>query len=151
MTRPRFNRILLKLSGEALMGQGQFGIDPDLSPAAFATWQRGISVVDLRAFSKALSSGEFRRDNADEYAWDALTDATLLDPAERTGADLRAIVHGVSPHRDDLAIMRNAPLPAGEHQAHLQLWRRGAGEIRTWLGGATGPLAQFTATAWRSR
>ena len=29
MTRQRFNRILLKLSGEALMGQGQFGIDPD--------------------------------------------------------------------------------------------------------------------------
>lgn len=29
MTRPRFNRILLKLSGEALMGQGQFGIDPE--------------------------------------------------------------------------------------------------------------------------
>src|SRR4029450_3536536 len=28
MTRPRFSRILLKLSGEALMGQGQFGIDP---------------------------------------------------------------------------------------------------------------------------
>ena len=27
MTRPRFNRILLKLSGEALMGTGQFGID----------------------------------------------------------------------------------------------------------------------------
>ena len=29
MTLPRFNRILLKLSGEALMGPGQFGIDPD--------------------------------------------------------------------------------------------------------------------------
>jgi len=28
MTRPRFNRILLKLSGEALMGDEQFGIDP---------------------------------------------------------------------------------------------------------------------------
>jgi uridylate kinase len=28
MTRPRFNRILLKLSGEALMGKGQFGIEP---------------------------------------------------------------------------------------------------------------------------
>ena len=28
MTRPHFNRILLKLSGEALIGQGQFGIDP---------------------------------------------------------------------------------------------------------------------------
>ncbi len=29
MTRPRFNRILLKLSGEALMGSGQQSIDPD--------------------------------------------------------------------------------------------------------------------------
>src|SRR5262245_23272284 len=29
MTRPRFNRILLKLSGEVLMGNSQFGIDPD--------------------------------------------------------------------------------------------------------------------------
>ena len=29
MNRPRFNRILLKLSGEVLMGEGQFGIDPD--------------------------------------------------------------------------------------------------------------------------
>ena len=28
MPRPRFNRILLKLSGEALMGEGPFGIDP---------------------------------------------------------------------------------------------------------------------------
>ena len=28
MIRPRFHRILLKLSGEALMGPGQFGIDP---------------------------------------------------------------------------------------------------------------------------
>src|SRR6188768_2766919 len=29
MDRPRFKRILLKLSGEVLMGNGQFGIDPD--------------------------------------------------------------------------------------------------------------------------
>ncbi|MCL6682579.1 UMP kinase [Sphingomonas alba] len=29
MTRPKFKRILLKLSGEALMGQGQFGIDTE--------------------------------------------------------------------------------------------------------------------------
>jgi uridylate kinase len=29
MTRPSFQRILLKLSGEALMGPNQFGIDPD--------------------------------------------------------------------------------------------------------------------------
>ncbi|MEO1045338.1 MAG: UMP kinase [Pseudomonadota bacterium] len=29
MTEKRFNRILLKLSGEALMGEGAFGIDPE--------------------------------------------------------------------------------------------------------------------------
>jgi uridylate kinase len=29
MTRPTFRRILLKLSGEVLMGSGQFGIDPE--------------------------------------------------------------------------------------------------------------------------
>ncbi|MGC6329099.1 UMP kinase [Rhizorhabdus sp. FW153] len=29
MDQPRFKRILLKLSGEVLMGQGQFGIDPE--------------------------------------------------------------------------------------------------------------------------
>ena len=29
MTLPRFNRILLKLSGEALMGANGFGIDPE--------------------------------------------------------------------------------------------------------------------------
>jgi uridylate kinase len=28
--RPRFKRVLLKLSGEALMGEGSFGIDPDV-------------------------------------------------------------------------------------------------------------------------
>ncbi len=29
MSRPRFNRILLKLSGEAMMGSSQLGIDPE--------------------------------------------------------------------------------------------------------------------------
>lgn len=30
MTQPAYRRILLKLSGEALMGRGEFGIDPDV-------------------------------------------------------------------------------------------------------------------------
>jgi len=105
----------------------------------------------LPCLVRRAALAQIRCDRADEYAWDALTDADLLHPTERTGADLRAAVHGVSPHRDELAILRNAPLPAGEHQAHLQMWRRGAQEIRTWLAGATGPLAEFTATAWRNR
>ncbi|MCA1748631.1 MAG: UMP kinase [Parasphingopyxis sp.] len=31
MSRPRYERILLKLSGEALMGEGPFGIDPEVT------------------------------------------------------------------------------------------------------------------------
>jgi hypothetical protein len=105
----------------------------------------------LPCLVRRAALARIRRDDAVHYAWDALTDAALLDPAERTGADLRALVHGVSPHRDELAIIRNAPLPSGEHESHLRLWRRGAEEIRTWLGAADGPLARFTATAWRNQ
>src|SRR6266540_2047860 len=90
-----------------------------------------------------------KQDRADEYAWDVLTERDLLNPTERTCADLRATIHGVNPYRDELDIIRNAPLPAGEHRAHLDLWRRGAEEMRSWLANATGPVAQFTATAWR--
>ena len=46
MTRPRFNRILLKLSGEALMGPGQFGIDPQ-------------TVTDMAAEVKAAKDAGF--------------------------------------------------------------------------------------------
>ena len=48
MPRPRFNRILLKLSGEVLMGQGAFGIDP-------ATVARVASeIADARAAGHEL-------------------------------------------------------------------------------------------------
>ena len=99
---------------------------------------------------RRASLARLGQDHGDDYAWDALTCPELLDPAMRTGADLRAIVHGVSPDRDELDIIRNAPLPPGEHDVYLQLWRRGAEEIRAWLAGGAGPLAQLTATAWRS-
>ena len=46
MTRPRVNRILLKLSGEALMGPGQFGIDPQ-------------TVTDMAAEVKAAKDAGF--------------------------------------------------------------------------------------------
>ena len=46
MTRPRFNRILLKLSGEALMGPVQFGIDPQ-------------TVTDMAAEVKAAKDAGF--------------------------------------------------------------------------------------------
>ena len=33
-TRPRYRRILLKLSGEALLGSRQYGVDPDFCALA---------------------------------------------------------------------------------------------------------------------
>ena len=38
MKRPAFKRILLKLSGEVLMGSGDFGIDPDWVEAVLFAW-----------------------------------------------------------------------------------------------------------------
>jgi uridylate kinase len=53
MPRPRFNRILLKLSGEALMGEGQFGIDP----AAVAGLAEEIKAARERCQSLCLVVG----------------------------------------------------------------------------------------------
>ncbi len=35
-TQPRYKRVLLKLSGEALMGEHDFGIDPKVRPYGYA-------------------------------------------------------------------------------------------------------------------
>ena len=53
MTRPRFNRILLKLSGEALMGAGQFGIDQD----AVASLAQEVKAARDQAFELCLVIG----------------------------------------------------------------------------------------------
>ncbi len=53
MTRPRFNRILLKLSGEALMGAGQFGIDQD----AVASLAQEVKAARDQGFELCLVIG----------------------------------------------------------------------------------------------
>lgn len=105
----------------------------------------------LPCLVRRAALARIHRDDAATYSWDALHDDSLLHPDRRTGADLRALVHGVNPSRDDLSLLRNSPLPAGEHQQHLQLWRRGAAEIRAWLANADGALAELTTTSWGSR
>ena len=59
MTRPRFNRILLKLSGEALMGEGQFGIDPDT--VARLAEEIKAAVGDGRALCLVVGGGNIFR------------------------------------------------------------------------------------------
>lgn len=80
----------------------------------------------------------------DNYAWDALTEAALLDRRRRRGADLRAVVTGAFADRPDRDVLANGPLPSGERVAFTGVWRRGITELRTWLtAGAQGELAKL--------
>ena len=79
----------------------------------------------------------------DPYSWDVLSDDSVLNPRLRRGADLRAILNGVFADRPDRDVLRNGPLPSGDRQAFLGVWRRGNQELRDWLTtGATGRLKQ---------
>jgi 7-cyano-7-deazaguanine synthase in queuosine biosynthesis len=160
ITNPLVNPYRLRTKGEMLADCGNPGLLHHLAPASISCahpetprWRRhpqGNCGYCLPCLVRRASLAHTGRDHSDEYAWDALTDPELLDPALRTSADLRALVQGVNPDRDELAIIRNAPLPPGEHHAYLSLWRRGAEEIRNWLTGGTGLLAQLTETVWRN-
>jgi hypothetical protein len=80
----------------------------------------------------------------DAYAWDVLSEGGLLDRRTRRGADLRAVIAGAFAGRPDSDALRNGPLPAGEREAFVGVWRRGLAEIRTWLTtGAKGDLAEL--------
>lgn len=82
-------------------------------------------------------------DGPQGYAWDALSGQGLLDRHTRRAADLRAVITGVYADRPDREILRNGPIPNGEHRDFLRVWRDGLAEIRAWLGGATGPTEEL--------
>ncbi|MCL6678206.1 UMP kinase [Sphingomonas sp. RG327] len=99
MTRPRFNRILLKLSGEALMGQGQFGIDPETvkglaSEIAAAKKDRELCVVvgggNIFRGIAAAAKG-FDRTSADYMGMLAtvMNSLALQNALENQGVDTR--------------------------------------------------------------
>jgi 7-cyano-7-deazaguanine synthase in queuosine biosynthesis len=82
--------------------------------------------------------------DGDPYAWDVLSEGGLLNRRTRRGADLRAVIAGVFADRPDRDVLRNGPLPAGEREAFLGVWRRGLAELRGWLTtGAKGDLAEL--------
>jgi hypothetical protein len=135
-----------------LRSSGLRETEPDSQPVQVT--ERDAPIVlqpaDNDPWVHAASRARARTWGSRPSAWDALSDPGLLDPAARTGANLRATVRGVSSYRDDLDIVWNAPQPPSKRVAYLQLWRRGAEEIRAWLTGGARPLAQQTATAWRN-
>ena len=100
---PVFRRVLLKLSGEALMGEREYGIDPDVT-RALATEVAGIRSegVDIalvvgggnfyRGLAAAAESG-MDRATADYAGMLAtlLNALALQDALEREGADTRVL------------------------------------------------------------
>jgi uridylate kinase len=100
MSRPRFNRILLKLSGEALMGEGAFGIDPDTTSrlaeeigAAKAMGHELCLVVGGGNIFRGLAAAAkgFDRTNADYMGMLAtvMNALALQNALERIGIDTR--------------------------------------------------------------
>lgn len=80
-------------------------------------------------------------DRSGDYVWDALTGVGLLDHETRRNRDLRAVLNGVSAGRPDRDILRNGPIPNGEHAEFIRVWRQGLAELRQWLNGSTGLTA----------
>src|SRR5688572_24243705 len=102
MPRPRFNRILLKLSGEALMGEGAFGIDPDttsrlageIAAAIEAGHQLSIVVGGGNIFRGLAGAAKgFDRASADYMGMLAtvMNALALQNALERIGADTRVL------------------------------------------------------------
>lgn len=71
------------------------------------------------------------------YSWDALTGKDLLNKNTARAADLRAVINGAFNDRPDRDILRNGPIPDGEHQHFIRVWRQGLTELQNWLRSAT--------------
>jgi uridylate kinase len=102
MPRPRFNRILLKLSGEALMGEAPFGIDPDATSrlaSEIAEAKQGghdlcIVVGGGNIFRGLAGAAKgFDRANADYVGMLAtvMNALALQNALERIGVDTRVL------------------------------------------------------------
>ncbi|GAA4699956.1 Qat anti-phage system QueC-like protein QatC [Nocardioides conyzicola] len=76
-------------------------------------------------------------DPQSNYAWDALTGKELLDRSTARAADLRAVINGAFNDRPDRDILRNGPIPDGEHEAFIRVWREGLSELQDWLHNAS--------------
>ena len=100
MTRPKYNRILLKLSGEALMGDQSFGISPDMlkyvAEEARSIFDLGVQlaiVVGGGNIFRGVSAASFGMDrvSADRMGMLAtvINSLALQDALERKGIQTR--------------------------------------------------------------
>ncbi|WP_258047236.1 Qat anti-phage system QueC-like protein QatC [Streptomyces sp. SM13] len=157
VTNPLINPYRLMTKGEMLTTSPNQALLQELAPASVSCSHPEAARYDGRTqgncgycfpcLIRRASMAKAGWDQATDYAWDALTDAHLLDATTRRSADLRAVIAGTRPGRPAIDVLRNGPLPRGERHLFLDVWRRGSDEVRSWLtAGAQGDLADLLDT-----
>ena len=100
MTKPRWKRILLKLSGEALAGSQPFGVDPDtvkrLAEGILETQKTGVDVAVVVGGGNIIRGGKASKKGVDRASADymgmlgtVINALALQDALEKMGADTR--------------------------------------------------------------
>jgi 7-cyano-7-deazaguanine synthase in queuosine biosynthesis len=150
---PILNPFRLKTKGEILAGSRNPDLLRSLAPdsiscshpeaARYAGRDQGNCGYCFPCLIRRSSMAHVGWDNADGYAWNALSGEDLLNRDTRRAADLRAVINGVYVNRPDREIFRNGPIPHGEHREFLRVWRAGTAELRAWFDGATGATANI--------
>ena len=78
-------------------------------------------------------------DDPDHYAWDAMSDSTLLGAESQSGADLRALLHSLSRGEGQSDHLRNGPVRREDSASMRGLYLRGRSELRNWIQAAGTP------------
>lgn len=153
VTNPILNPFRLKTKGEILQETRNPALLKRLAPhsiscshpeaARYVRRPQGNCGYCFPCLIRRASMASAGWDSATGYAWDALSGTDLLDRNTRRAADLRAVINGVFADRPDREILRNGPIPAGEHREFLRVWRTGLDELRDWFGTAAGPTASL--------
>ncbi|KRE72750.1 hypothetical protein ASG77_08790 [Arthrobacter sp. Soil762] len=153
VSNPILNPFRLKTKGEILAGSRNPGLLRELAPdsiscshpeaARFVSREQGNCGYCFPCLIRRSSMAHVDWDGPDGYAWDALTGEDLLDHDTRRAADLRAVINGVYASRPDRDILRNGPIPNGEHREFLRVWRGGIAELGAWFDNATGATAKI--------
>lgn len=153
VSNPILNPFRLKTKGEILAESRNPGLLKELAPdsiscshpeaARYAGREQGNCGYCFPCLIRRSSMAYVGWDAPDGYAWDALSGRDLLDRDTKRAADLRAVINGVYADRPDRDILRNGPIPNGEHSDFLRVWRGGITELRSWFDGATGATEQI--------
>lgn len=153
VVNPILNPFRLKTKGEILAQTKNSSLLQQLAPlsiscshpeaARYVKRPQGNCGYCFPCLIRRASMAHVGWDGPTGYAWDALSGEGLLDRNTRRATDLRAVVNGVYAERPDRDILRNGPIPDGEHKEFLRVWREGIVELQDWFGGATGATGRL--------